>query len=107
MFKGHPIALVFAKAVLAGPSRLSDRDRISLAASHELAEMPIERGEGTLYAYQVCDAVEAKHFPVNGLYQNSQTLTHAVCAPLEHPLQKRTVVQWDTGAVLERGRRRE
>jgi hypothetical protein len=24
-------------------------------------------GKGTLYAYEVCDAVEAKHFPVNGL----------------------------------------
>ena len=61
--------------MLAGPSRLSDRDRISLAASHELAEMLVdpgnnlwcERGKGTLYAFEVCDAVEAKHFPVNGL----------------------------------------
>jgi hypothetical protein len=75
LFKGHPIALVFAKAVLAGPSRLSDRARISLAASHELAEMLIDpgnnlwcgRGKGTLYAYEVCDALVAKHFPVKGL----------------------------------------
>jgi hypothetical protein len=36
------------------------------------------------------------------LYQNSQTLTHAASAPLGHPLQKRTVVQWDMGAVLGR-----
>src|SRR5262249_41630122 len=36
------------------------------------------------------------------LYQNSQTLTHAASAPLGHSLQKRTVVQWDTGAVLGR-----
>src|SRR5262245_59039420 len=36
------------------------------------------------------------------LYQNSQTLTHAASAPLGHSLQKRTVVQWDKGAVLGR-----
>jgi hypothetical protein len=75
MFKGRPIALVFVKATLAGPSRLSDADRISLAASHELAEMLAdpgnnlwcEREKGTLYAYEICDAVEAEHFPINGL----------------------------------------
>jgi len=55
--------------------RLSRRVGISIAASHELAEMLIdpgnnlwcEHGKGTLYAYEVCDAVKAEHFPVNGL----------------------------------------
>jgi len=40
----------------------------------------------------------------NVSYQNSQTLTHAASAPPGHSLQKRTVVQWDMGAVLGRGR---
>lgn len=75
LFKDRPVALVFAKTVLTGKSSLSTRDRISLAASHELAEMLVDPGnnlwceprKGTFYAYEVCDAVEAKHFPVNRL----------------------------------------
>ena len=39
---------------------------------------------------------------VRPLYQNSQILTHVASAPLGHSLQKRTVVQWDMGAVLGR-----
>ena len=74
-FKGRPILLVFVKTVLAGRSRLSARDKISLAASHELAETLVdpgnnlwcERSKGTLFAYEVCDAVEADHFRVNRL----------------------------------------
>jgi hypothetical protein len=75
LLKGRPVALVFVKTVLSGKSRLSKRDRVSMAASHELAEMLVDpgndlwckHGKGTLYAYEVCDAVEEKHFPVNGL----------------------------------------
>jgi len=75
LFKGRPIALVFVKTVLREASSLSDRDKISLSASHELAEMLVdpgnnmwcEHGHNTLYAYEICDAVEARHFPVNGL----------------------------------------
>jgi hypothetical protein len=52
-----------------------DRDKVSLAASHELAEMLVdpgnnlwaEAGKGLLYAYEVCDAVESTFFRVNGL----------------------------------------
>jgi hypothetical protein len=41
-----------------------------MAASHELAETLVdpannlwcERSKGTLFAYEVCDAVEADHF---------------------------------------------
>jgi hypothetical protein len=105
MFKGHPIALVFAKAVLAGPSRLSDRDRISLAASHELAEMLVdpgnnlwcERGKGTLYAYEICDAVEAKHFPVNGL-----AMSNFVYPAFFEAFHKRNSIQFDHMNTLKR-----
>lgn len=75
LLKGRPVALVFVETVLSGPSPLRTRDRISLAASHELAEMLVdpgnnlwcEHGKDTLYAYEICDAVEAQHFPVKGL----------------------------------------
>jgi len=75
LFKGRPIALVFVKTVLRDASSLRLSDKISLCASHELAEMLVdpgnnmwcEHGHNTLYAYEVCDAVEARHFPVNGL----------------------------------------
>lgn len=75
LLKGKPVALVFVETVLSGPSPLSTRNRISLAASHELAEMLVDpgnnlwcaHGKDTLYAYEICDAVEAKHFPVKGL----------------------------------------
>lgn len=75
LLKGRPVALVFVQTVLSGPSPLRKRDRISLAASHELAEMLVdpgndlwcEHGKDTLYAYEICDAVEAKYFSVRGL----------------------------------------
>ena len=52
----------------------------------------VETGSGWFYV------------PTGNLYQNSQTLTHAASASPGHSLQKRTVVQWDMGAVLGRGR---
>lgn len=75
LFKGRPVALVFVKTVLSGESPLSACDRISVAASHELAEMLVDPGNNlwcaygkdTLYAYEVCDAVEAKYFKVQNL----------------------------------------
>lgn len=75
LFKRRPIALVFVKTVLTGRSRLSTGDRISIAASHELAEMLVDPGnnlwcaygKGQFYAYEVCDAVESKHFQVQEL----------------------------------------
>jgi hypothetical protein len=103
-FKGHPIALVFVKTVLRGPSLLSDRDRISLAASHELAEMLVdpgnnlwcERDKGTLYAYEVCDAVEAKHFPVNGL-----AMSNFVYPAFFEAFNKRNSMQFDHMKTLK------
>src|SRR5262249_17446619 len=44
MFKGRPIALVFVRTVLAGRSPLSARNKVSLAAPHELAEMLVDPG---------------------------------------------------------------
>jgi hypothetical protein len=75
LVNGRPVALVFVKNVLADRSVDRVRDKVSMAASHELAEMLVdpgnnlwcEDGHGTLYAYEVCDAVEAKYFRVNGL----------------------------------------
>jgi hypothetical protein len=104
MFKGRPIALVFVKVILAGPSRLSDGDRISLAASHELAEMLVdpgnnlwcERAKGTLYAYEVCDAVEAKHFPVNGL-----AMSNFVYPAFFEAFHKRNSTQFDHMKTLK------
>ncbi len=75
LLKGRPVALVFVKTVLSGRSPLRTRDRISMAASHELAEMLVdpgndlwcEHGKDTFYAYEICDAVEEKHFRVKGM----------------------------------------
>jgi len=75
LVNGRPVALVFVQNVLADRSVRRIRDRISMAASHELAEMLVdpgnnlwcEHGKGTLYAYEVCDAVEAEHCRISGL----------------------------------------
>jgi hypothetical protein len=72
---GLPLAMVFVEASLNSQSGLRDRDKISVATSHELAEMLVDPGnnlwcevsEGTFYAYEVCDPVEEKYFPVKGL----------------------------------------
>lgn len=75
LVNGRPVALVFVKNVLADRSVPRVRDKVSLAASHELAEMLVDpgnnlwcdNGKGTFYAYEVCDAVESTFFRVNGL----------------------------------------
>jgi hypothetical protein len=75
LVNGQPVALVFVKNVLADRSVPRVRDKVSLAASHELAEMLVDpgnnlwcdNGKGTFYAYEVCDAVESTFFRVNGL----------------------------------------
>jgi hypothetical protein len=98
LFKGRPVALVFVKTVLAETSLLSTRDKVSLAASHELAEMLVdpgnnlwcEDGNSALYAYEVCDAVEAKHFRVNGL-----AMSNFVYPAFFEGFHKRNSVQFD------------
>jgi hypothetical protein len=74
-YKGLPVAMVFAETVLNSQSRLDDKDKVSVAASHELAEMLVDQGnnmwceigKNTYFAYEVCDPVEHQHFPVRGL----------------------------------------
>jgi hypothetical protein len=65
-----PLAKVFVR-----PSR-KHREPISVVASHELAEMLVDSGNGfwclgptkaKLYAYEVCDAVEQEQFELNGI----------------------------------------
>ena len=67
--EGNPIAKVFVK-----PLKHS-REKVSVAASHEVAEMLVDPAinmwatgpEGLLYAYEVCDAVEEETFDVDGI----------------------------------------
>jgi hypothetical protein len=67
--EGNPIAKVFV-----GPVK-AHREKVSVAASHELAEMLVDPAinlwaagpNGRLYAYEVCDAVEEEKFPVDGI----------------------------------------
>jgi hypothetical protein len=67
--EGNPIAKVFV-----GPVR-DHHEKVSVAASHELAEMLVDPAinlwaigpKGRLYAYEVCDAVEEEEFPVDGM----------------------------------------
>jgi len=65
----YPFAKIFVNAVLA------NHDKVSVAASHELAEMLADPAinlwtvgpKGRLYAYEVCDAVEEDKFSVDGI----------------------------------------
>ena len=98
LVNGRPVALVFVKNVLADRSVPRIPDKISMAASHELAEMLVdpandlwcEHGKGMLYAYEICDAVEAKHFRVNGL-----AMTDFVYPAYFEAFRKRNSVQFD------------
>jgi len=99
LFKSRPVAFVFAQNVLADDDPpLRDADKISMAASHELAEMLVdpgsnlwcEDGNGSLYAYEVCDVVEAKFFRVNGL-----AMSNFVYPAFFEGFHKRNSVQFD------------
>jgi hypothetical protein len=98
LVNGRPVALVFAKNALADRSLSRIRDKISMAASHELAEMLVdpganlwcEYGKDTLYAYEVCDAVEAKYFRVNGM-----AMSDFVYPAYFEGFHKRNSVQFD------------
>src|SRR6185436_12681970 len=73
-YKGFPVAMVFAQTVMNSKSKLSAKDKVSLAASHELAEMLVdpgnniwcETGKDSFFAYEVCDPVEHLHFFIDG-----------------------------------------
>jgi hypothetical protein len=65
--EGSPLAKVFVRPVL------KSKEKVSVAASHELAEMLVDPGinlwcagpKRLLYAYEVCDAVEQEEFFVD------------------------------------------
>jgi hypothetical protein len=67
--EGNPFAKVFVRPVL------KSKEKVSVAASHELAEMLVDPGinlwcagpKRLLYAYEVCDAVEEVEFLVDGI----------------------------------------
>lgn len=66
---GLPLSKVFVKTTLAV------RQKVSVTACHELAEMMVdpainlwaEGPDATLYAYEMCDAVEEDEFAVDGI----------------------------------------
>ena len=68
-WRGMPLAKVFVKPTLAA------KDLVSVTACHELCEMLIdpmatlwcEGPRSTLWAYEVCDAVEEETFEINGI----------------------------------------
>jgi len=70
-WRGMPLAKVFVKPTLAA------KDLVSVTACHELCEMLIdpmatllcEGPRSTLWAYEVCDAVEEETFEINGCHE--------------------------------------
>jgi hypothetical protein len=84
--KGQPLTKVFVKTTLA------DKQLVSVTACHELFEMVIdpianlwaEAGDGTEYAYEMCDAVEEDTFLVDGI-EMSNFLHPAWFEPFKHP----------------------
>ncbi|HUO99750.1 MAG TPA: hypothetical protein VMU01_13845, partial [Rhizomicrobium sp.] len=66
---GQPVTKVFVKTTIEAG------DKVSVTACHELFEMTIdpvanlwaEASDGTLYAYEMCDAVEEDTFDVDGV----------------------------------------
>jgi hypothetical protein len=101
LVNGRPVALVFVKNVLQDPAPLSERDKVSLAASHELAEMLVDPGinlwcddgNGTLYAYEICDMVEAKFFRIDRLAMSD--FVYPTFFEGFHKRLKRNSVQFD------------
>jgi len=66
---GLPLSKIFVKTTLA------DRQKVSVTACHELAEMMVDPAinlwadgpNGSLYAYEMCDAVEEDEFAIDGI----------------------------------------
>ena len=66
---GLPLSKVFVKTTLA------IGDKVSVTACHELCEMLVDPAinlwsdgpQGTLYAYEMCDAVEEEEFLIDGI----------------------------------------
>lgn len=83
--QGQPISKVFVKTTL------DDKQLVSVTACHELFEMAIDpvanlwaqASDGTLYAYEMCDAVEEDTYMVNGIAM-SNFLHPAWFEPFKH-----------------------
>jgi hypothetical protein len=66
---GFPLSKIFVKTTI------DNGDKVSVTASHELAEMLVDPGiqlgamdpKGVWYAYETADAVETEEFDVNGI----------------------------------------
>jgi hypothetical protein len=66
---GLPLSKVFVKTAIA------NQQKVSITACHEIAEMLgdpainlwAEASDGTLYAYEMCDAVEEVEFTIDGI----------------------------------------
>jgi hypothetical protein len=66
---GQPVSYVFVKTTI------SAGEKVSVTACHELCEMLVDpavnlwadRGNGTVYAYEMCDACEEMTFKVDGV----------------------------------------
>jgi hypothetical protein len=84
--KGQPISKIFVKTTLA------DNQLVSVTACHELFEMVIdpianlwaEAGDGTEYAYEMCDPVEEDTFLVDGI-EMSNFVHPSWFEPFKHP----------------------
>ncbi|MBI3898706.1 MAG: hypothetical protein HY308_10480 [Gammaproteobacteria bacterium] len=67
--KGLPLSKIFVKTTL------KDQQKVSVTACHELAEMLVDPAinlwsdgpNNTLYAYEMCDAVEEEEFLIDGI----------------------------------------
>jgi hypothetical protein len=96
---GQPVSKVFVKATLAAG------EKVSVTACHELAEMLIDpgcqlwadRGNGTLYAYEMCDAVEESTFNVDGI-----AMSNFVHPAFFEPWHKAGAVSFDHLGQLKR-----
>jgi hypothetical protein len=90
-YNGQPIAKVFVRSTV-------KHEEVSLVASHELAEMLVNPAcnlwavgrNNTLYAYEVCDAVEEEKFNIDGL-----VMSDFVYPAYYEAHRKRNSVQFD------------
>ena len=84
--KGQPVSKIFVKTTI------DDGEKVSVTACHELFEMAIDpvanlwaqANDGTEYAYEMCDPVEADTFDVNGIPM-SNFVHPAWFEPFKHP----------------------
>lgn len=89
---GQPLSKVFVKTTIAAG------EKVSVTACHELAEMLIDpgcqlwadRGNGTLYAYEMCDACEESFFAIDGV-----SMSDFVYPAFFEPWRKAGSVQFD------------